>query len=92
MNSSSLNEHLFKRNLVDSSNCSCGLIESTAHFLLHCKKYDELRNDIIFSINYPVTLNTNLLLFGSQALNLDQNKDIFGKVQKFLLKCKRFTS
>ena len=91
MNSSSLNEHLFKRNRVDSSNCSCGLIESTAHFLLHCKKYDKLRNDIIFLINYPVTLNTDLLLFGSQVLNLDQNKDIFGKVQKFLLKCKRFT-
>lgn len=36
ISSSSLNDHFFKRNLVDSSSCSCGLIESTA-FLLHGK-------------------------------------------------------
>ena len=29
MNSSSLNEHLFIRNLVDSPNCACGQVEST---------------------------------------------------------------
>ena len=27
MNSSSLNEHLFIRNLVDSHNCACGRME-----------------------------------------------------------------
>ena len=32
MNSSSLNEHLFIRNLVDSPNCACGQVESTFHF------------------------------------------------------------
>ena len=43
INSSSLNEHLFIRNLVDSPNCACGKVESTSHFLIWCKKYTDLR-------------------------------------------------
>jgi hypothetical protein len=42
MNSSSLNEHLFIRNLVDSPNCACGQVESTSHFskVIHfCKSF-----------------------------------------------------
>ena len=34
MNNSSLNEHLFIRNLMDSPNCACGQVESTSHFLI----------------------------------------------------------
>ena len=47
MNSSSLNEHLFIRNLVDSPNCACGQVESTSHFLISCKKYTDLRNELM---------------------------------------------
>ena len=32
MNSSSLNEHLFIRNLMDSPNCARGQVESPSHF------------------------------------------------------------
>ena len=86
MNSSALNSHLFARNIVDSPNCTCGQIETTSHFLLYCNKYNDLRNETIFSINYPVIHNVKLFLFGSEALNSDQNKDIFLKVQKFIIK------
>ena len=92
MNSSSLNEHLFIRNLVDFPNCACGKVESTSHFLISCKKYTVLRNELMHTINYPVTIDLNLLLKGSDTLSVDQNIDIFIKVQNFILKSKRFTS
>ena len=92
MNSSSLNEHLFIRNLVDSPNCACCQVESTSHFLISCTKYTNLRNELMYTINYPVTIDLNLLLKGSDTLGVDQNIDIFIKVQNFILKSKRFIS
>jgi hypothetical protein len=92
MNGSSLNEHLFIRNLVDSPNCACGQVESASHFLISCKKYNDLRNELMYTINYPVTIDVKLLLKGSDTLSVDQNIDIFIQVQNFILKSKRITS
>ena len=95
MNSSSLNEHLFIRNLVDwpySPNCARGQVESPSHFVISCKKYTDLRNELMYTINYPVTIDVNLLLKESDTLSVDQNIDIFIKVQNFILKSKRFIS
>ena len=80
MNSSSLNEHLFIRHLVDSPNCACGHVESTSHFLISCKKYTDLRNELMYTINYPVTIDLNLLLKGSDTLSVDQSIDVCIKV------------
>jgi hypothetical protein len=85
------NEHLFIRNLVDSPNCACGQVESTSHFFISCKKYTDLRNELMYTINYPVTIDVKLLLKGSDT-SVDQNIDIFIKVQNYILKSKRFTS
>jgi hypothetical protein len=92
MNSSSLNEHLFIRNLVDFPNCACGQVESTSHFFISCKKYTDLRNELMYTINCPVTIDVKLLLKGPDTLSADQNIDIFIKVQNFILQSKRFTS
>jgi hypothetical protein len=92
MNSSSLNEQRCIRNLVDSPNCACGQVESTFHFLISCKKYTDLRNELMYIINYPVTIDAKLLLKGSDTLSVDQNIDIFIRVHNFILKSKRFTS
>ena len=83
---------MFIRNLVDSPNCACGQVESTSHFLISCKTYTDLRNELMYTINYPVTIDVKLLLKGSDTLSADQNIDIFIKVQNFILKSKRFTS
>ena len=61
MNSSSLN-------LVDFPNCACGQVESTSHFLISCKKYTDLRNELMYTINYPVTIDVKLLLKGVRHL------------------------
>ena len=36
---SSLKYHLFQKNIIDSGLCTCGKIETTAHYLLHCPNY-----------------------------------------------------
>jgi hypothetical protein len=77
---------------VDFPHCACGQDESTSHFLISCKKYTDLRNELMYTINYPVTIDIKLLLKGLDTLSVDQNIDIFIKVQNFILKSKRFTS
>jgi hypothetical protein len=77
---------------MDSPNCACGPVESTSHFLISCKKYTDLRNELMYTINYPVTIDVKLLLKGSDTLIVYQNIDIFIKIQNFILKSKRFTT
>ena len=69
------------------------VVKSSLHptFLYRAKKYTDLRNELMYTINYPVTIDLNLLLKGSDTLSVDQNIDIFIKVQNFILKSKRFT-
>ena len=91
MECSSLNFHLYRRNIVNSPNCACGSIETTEHFLLQCPLFDNPRQQHIGSLNPQTQLTTHLLLFGSPELTIIQNTDIFLSVQKFLLSSKRFT-
>ena len=69
------------------------VVKSNLHtnFLISCEKYTDLRNELMYTINYPVTIDVKLLLKGSDTLSVDQNIDIFIKVQNFILKSKRFT-
>jgi hypothetical protein len=46
----------------------------------------------MYTINYPVAIDVKPLLKGSDTLSVDQNIDIFIKVQNFILKSKIFTS
>jgi hypothetical protein len=39
----------------------------------------------MYTINYPVTIDLKLLLKGSDTLSVDQNIDIFIKVQNAIL-------
>ena len=91
-----LNQHLFRRNLVPSPNCICGEIESNTHFLFHCSRYNEIRQEMLTSIqqripHIPVT--TQLLLSGDDdRLPTSDNSLIFSEVQKYIRKTKRFVS
>jgi hypothetical protein len=40
MHCSSLNQHLYSINIVDSPLCQCGAIETTEHYLLYCPLYN----------------------------------------------------
>jgi hypothetical protein len=92
MQCSSLNQHLYRKNIVDSPNCICGSTESTTHYLFHCLRYTAQRRMYINSINVPINLTTEILLLGSPKLALNQNVELFLAVQKFIICSKRFTS
>ena len=53
------------------------MVKSSLHpiFLMSCKKYTDLRNELMYTINYPVTIDVKLLLKESDmyTLSVDQN-------------------
>ena len=61
---SSLNHHLFLKNIVDSPNCSChqGVPETNSHYLFYCHRFNDSRNrynilnQLIFLWTWPLTI------------------------------------
>lgn len=85
---SSLNQHLYKKNLVDNPLCSCGIVESTSHFLLSCARYNHIRQYYFSVLQYPRTKLT--LLNGISSETAASNNFIFKQVQLYILATKRF--
>ena len=73
MRSSSLNEHLYIENIIDSPNCFCGEIESTHHYLFKCPKYTRQRKILFRNLLQLLNIrpSENLLLFGNPDLDID---------------------
>ena len=42
---SSLNHHLFQKNIVQSPLCQCGEVESSFHYFFRCRLYHRIRTD-----------------------------------------------
>ncbi|MEW8548206.1 MAG: reverse transcriptase family protein [Candidatus Thiodiazotropha sp.] len=85
---SSLNQHLFKKNLVSSPLCSCGQPETSSHFLLFCTNYNLLRQRYLSVL--PHRLSLSLLLNGDPNEPEVVNNIIFKHVQLYILSTKRF--
>lgn len=79
-----LNDHLYRKNLIPSPNCTCGLIETTYHYLLQCLRYNAVRMRYIMSVQIHVTVTADILLYGSENLSLEQNENFFDSVQNLL--------
>lgn len=86
---SSLNYHLFKKNLVNNPRCSCGSTETTSHFLFTCPKYNMQRQQHLLVLPHQLTLS--LLLNGDPNEPDTVNNIIFKHVQWYILATKRFT-
>jgi hypothetical protein len=54
----SLNQHLHRKNIVDSPNCICGSTESTTHYLFNCLRYTAQRQMYI-NTHKPDNRNTS---------------------------------
>ena len=89
-NCSSLNLHLFSKNLTDSPLCACGSVEDTYHYLLVCNRFSNLRRDLLNAVSLICRPTIDVFLFGNDELSTEQNKNIFLAVQNFVLKTKRF--
>ena len=91
LNCSSLNSHLFFKNIIYSPACVCGEIETTAHFFFNCPRYNNIRQEFLSSlVDIPLQISTDLLLYGSNQLTDEQNIFIFQATQSYIIKSKRF--
>ena len=89
---SSLNHHLFSKNIINDPYCLCGSVETTKHYLLECQRHTAARTEMINKISRFCTPNLNCILLGDTELSYNNNLDIFLAVQKFILDSKRFQS
>ena len=85
---SSLNSHLYRKNITESPSCSCGGFESKYHYLFTCPKYANHRNRYL-----PHNLqnySTNDLLYDKENLSQHDNESLFLQVQEYIIKSGRF--
>ena len=75
---SSLHDHLFQINIIDSGLCTCGKIETTAHYLLHYPNYIFIRNETIHTLG---TIDVQSLIFGNSIKNENENRLVFETVK-----------
>lgn len=90
MECSSLNSHLYRKNIVPSPSCLCGGFDSAAHFFFTCPRYSIPRNRYLPNDLHNYT--THELLFGKENVPFHENKSLFLKVQDFIIKSGRFAS
>ena len=85
---SSLNSHLFKKNLIDNQLCSCGSIETTSHFFFSCPRYTAHRKQYL--LNLPHKLSVSLLLRGDPNQLCRVNNIICKLAQLYIIATKGF--
>ena len=89
-NCSSLNKHLYDRNLVISPLCQCGKIEDTTHFFLICPLHANLRLTLVRTIEQYTDISLRTLLFGDDNLSFIDNLAVFDAVHSFIEGSGRF--
>ena len=90
MGCSSLNHHLFSKNIIDSQLCTCGRPETTKHYLFDCNRFNNLRQEMIQSISELCEPTSNALLYGVTDLSDETNRQLFIIIQEYILRTKRF--
>ena len=87
---SSLNQHLFKCNIVPSPLCTCGAIESVSHYFLECQRFTHQREVLVNAIAPYTSPTITHILFGDESLDLEKNSIIFDAVHLYIKCSKRF--
>ncbi len=89
---SGLNEDLHKNHIEESSECACGYYtESAEHYLLNCRKYDQIRANMFVNIPEEFRRNIETLMDGDDTLSEGKNKQLFEAINAFIVASKRFT-
>ena len=92
-NCSSLNNDLHSKNMTDSPLCTCGLPETTSHFLLSCDIYAIQRATMINAVKAVkncTRVPLSLLLFGDNSLSYPDNIKIVDAVHTFIRNTNHF--
>ena len=89
---SSLNHHLFSRNIIDSPLCRCGVNETSNHYFIICPLF-AVQRQVLFNTVSPLTnWRLKTLLYGDDNLSMELNKIIFQAVHSFISSTKRFAN
>ncbi len=99
---SDLNADKFRIGVSDTDlceHCGGGEVENANHFFLDCgtnlvakvEMLDKI-TDILTIKGLDHLLDIDLLLFGSDQLSYEENKQVFGHVQQFIKESKRFAN
>ena len=89
MKCSSLNRHLFSKNIIDSPRCICGRPETTKHYLFDCNRFNNLRQEMMQSISQLCEPTLIALLYGVKDLSDETNIQLFTIIQEYILRTKR---
>ena len=76
--------------MIDSPLCVCRAVGDTNHFLCNCHPFHNVGQDLFATVSPVCQPTSNVLLYGSEHLTHNENKQIFLAVQDFLIKSKRF--
>ena len=87
---SSLNEHLYLKNIVNSPMCRCGAIENAKHFFFSCLFYSHIRPELIYNIQTITTPSTDVILNGDPNTTFENNLKLFDAVHKYIESSGRF--
>ena len=88
-NCSSLNLHLFLKNIIESPLCRCGRLRTQSIFL-YCRYHQAQRDELISVITPYQVPTTSLFLYGDENLSEQTNTLIFESVQTVIVGIKRF--
>ena len=90
MQCSNLKDHLYKLHVVDSPACICSHVcEDCYHFFFQCPLYAVQRIKLLTDVNLLCNVDLNVLLYGSNLLDLKLNLTIFKSVELFILETER---
>jgi len=77
--------------VISEATCPCGYhTEDAKHFLLDCPLYVSDRMYMLVSVIGVTDITLKNLLYGNDAITLDDNKIVFHAVHKFIDATKRF--
>ena len=90
-NCGSLSNDLFRNHARDNPFCEwCGVMEDATHFLFQCIKYIDERQVFNGTVRDFKPLTINLILFGSENLNIETNMVLFRAIHRYIHASKRF--
>jgi hypothetical protein len=86
---SSLNADLFRINIKNDPKCQCGPpFEDSIHYLMECPLYQNERGCLLWNLRETPKI-IEILLFGNDEVNINENSMIFNKVRAYIRQTKR---
>ena len=89
---SSLNHHLYVKNILPSPFCMCGRQETTYHYLFICPLFTEQRQNMFNTVQSLTEVTLRCLLYGDDTLTEEQNNTLFDAVHRFIYLSNKFES